>query len=139
MAFRSAGHASVAVSSQRGTLGTTAQRMYSSMQWNVSVTPTAVQRLQEAAAAQGVTPRLRVAIEGGGCSGFRYRFSFDEELSEDDQSVAFGGVELVTDPVSRCYLEGAELDYGEGLSGAQFEWRNPQARRTCGCGQSFEA
>ena len=81
--------------------------------------------------------KLRVYISGGGCSGFQYGFSFDEERAEDDLAVQKDGVTLVVDPLSLQYLAGAEIDYSESLSGAQFVIRNPNARTTCGCGSSF--
>ena len=81
--------------------------------------------------------KLRVYITGGGCSGFQYGFTFDEERAEDDLSVDKAGVTLVVDPLSLQYLMGAEIDYAESLSGAQFVIRNPNAKTTCGCGSSF--
>ena len=81
--------------------------------------------------------KLRVYINGGGCSGFQYGFSFDEEQAEDDLSVERDGVQLLVDPLSLQYLTGAEIDYAEDLSGAQFVIRNPSARTTCSCGSSF--
>ncbi|HET6631705.1 MAG TPA: iron-sulfur cluster insertion protein ErpA [Rhodanobacteraceae bacterium] len=80
---------------------------------------------------------LRVYISGGGCSGFQYGFSFDEQRAEDDLALEREGVTLLVDPLSLQYLGGAEIDYSESLSGAQFVIRNPQARTTCGCGSSF--
>ena len=81
--------------------------------------------------------KLRVFVSGGGCSGFQYGFTFDEELQEGDTSVENGGVTLLIDPMSYQYLVGAEIDYTEGLEGAQFVIRNPNAKTTCGCGSSF--
>jgi iron-sulfur cluster insertion protein len=81
--------------------------------------------------------KLRVYISGGGCSGFQYGFSFDEEQTEDDISVDNDGVTLLIDPLSFQYLMGAEVDYSESLQGAQFVIRNPNAATTCGCGSSF--
>ncbi len=81
--------------------------------------------------------KLRVYIQGGGCSGFQYGFSFDEEINEGDEVVVTDGVTLVVDPMSLQYLEGAEVDYTEGLQGSQFIVRNPNATTTCGCGSSF--
>ena len=81
--------------------------------------------------------KLRVYISGGGCSGFQYGFSFDEEQAEDDIAVENGGVTLLVDPLSFQYLMGAEVDYSESLQGAQFVIRNPNASTTCGCGSSF--
>lgn len=81
--------------------------------------------------------KLRVYISGGGCSGFQYGFSFDEEQAEDDIAVENDGVKLLVDPLSFQYLMGAEVDYSESLQGAQFVIRNPNASTTCGCGSSF--
>jgi len=81
--------------------------------------------------------KLRVYVQGGGCSGFQYGFTFDEEIQEGDTEIANGGVTLLVDPLSVQYLMGAEIDYREDLSGAQFIIRNPNATTTCGCGSSF--
>lgn len=81
--------------------------------------------------------KLRVYIQGGGCSGFQYGFTFDEEVQEGDTEIENGGVKLLVDPMSVLYLQGAEIDYKEDLSGAQFIIRNPNANTTCGCGSSF--
>ncbi len=80
---------------------------------------------------------LRVYIQGGGCSGFQYGFTFDETLQDGDTEVVTDGVKLLVDPMSLQYLTGAEIDYTEGLQGAQFVIRNPNATTTCGCGSSF--
>ena len=80
---------------------------------------------------------LRVFISGGGCSGFQYGFTFDQNLGDGDVVVEKGGVKLLVDPMSVQYLMGAEIDYSEGLEGAQFVIRNPNATTTCGCGASF--
>ena len=81
--------------------------------------------------------KLRVFVSGGGCSGFQYGFTFDENLQDGDTSVENGGITLLVDPMSFQYLMGAEIDYTEGLEGAQFVIRNPNAQTTCGCGSSF--
>jgi iron-sulfur cluster insertion protein len=81
--------------------------------------------------------KLRVFISGGGCSGFQYGFTFDEQVMEGDATVVKDGVTLLVDPMSVQYLTGAEIDYSEGLEGAQFVIRNPNATTTCGCGSSF--
>lgn len=81
--------------------------------------------------------KLRVYIQGGGCSGFQYGFTFDEEVQDGDTSIENAGVTLLVDPLSVQYLMGAEIDYREDLSGAQFIIRNPNATTTCGCGSSF--
>ena len=83
--------------------------------------------------------KLRVYIQGGGCSGFQYGFEFDEQQSEDDFAVATDDVTLLVDPLSLQYLVGAQVDYTESLHGAQFVIRNPNAKTTCGCGSSFSA
>ena len=80
---------------------------------------------------------LRVFVTGGGCSGFQYGFTFDDELAEDDTVVERDGVRLVVDPMSFQYLVGSEVDYQEGLEGSRFVINNPNASTTCGCGSSF--
>ncbi len=80
---------------------------------------------------------LRVYIMGGGCSGFQYGFKFDETVNEGDTTVENDGMKVLVDPMSFQYLMGAEIDYKEDLSGAQFVINNPNASTTCGCGSSF--
>ena len=81
--------------------------------------------------------KLRVFVTGGGCSGFQYGFTFDESQAEDDTVMEKNGVMLLIDPMSYQYLVGAEIDYSEGLEGAQFVIKNPNASTSCGCGSSF--
>ena len=81
--------------------------------------------------------KLRVFVTGGGCSGFQYGFTFDEAIQDGDAIIEKNGVILLIDSISYPYLEGAEIDYKEDLSGAQFIIRNPNAQTTCGCGSSF--
>lgn len=81
--------------------------------------------------------KLRVYITGGGCAGFSYGFTFDENMADDDAVVERDGVMLVVDPMSYQYLAGSEVDYREGLQGSQFVINNPNATTTCGCGSSF--
>ncbi len=81
--------------------------------------------------------KLRVFVQGGGCSGFQYGFTFDEETNEDDTVMEKNGVQLLIDAMSYQYLVGAEIDYKEDLEGAQFVIKNPNATTTCGCGSSF--
>ena len=81
--------------------------------------------------------KLRVYIQGGGCSGFQYGFEFDENQGEDDFAIVTDGVTLLVDPLSLQYLMDATVDYTESLTGAQFVIRNPNAKTTCGCGSSF--
>ena len=83
--------------------------------------------------------KLRVFVTGGGCSGLQYGFTFDEITNEDDTILEKNGVHLLIDPMSYQYLIGAEIDYTEGLEGAQFVIKNPNATSTCGCGSSFSA
>lgn len=80
---------------------------------------------------------LRVFVQGGGCSGLQYGFEFDEQLQDGDTCVENQGVKLLIDPMSVNYLGGAEIDFRDGLDGAQFVIRNPKATTTCGCGSSF--
>ena len=80
---------------------------------------------------------LRVFVSGGGCSGFQYGFTFDQNETEGDTIVENQGVKLLVDPMSVQYLMGAQIDYSEGLEGSQFVIRNPNATTTCGCGSSF--
>lgn len=82
---------------------------------------------------------LRVFVSGGGCSGFQYGFIFEENAADDDTRITKEGVTMVIDPLSFQYLAGAEIDYQEGLNGAQFVIKNPNAKTTCGCGSSFSA
>lgn len=83
--------------------------------------------------------KLRVFVQGGGCSGFQYGFTFDEVVNEDDTQMAKNGVTLLIDAMSLQYLVGAEIDYKDDLQGAQFVIKNPNATTTCGCGSSFSA
>jgi iron-sulfur cluster insertion protein len=83
--------------------------------------------------------KLRVFVQGGGCSGFQYGFTFDEVVNEDDTTMERNGVTLLIDSMSYQYLVGAEIDYKEDIEGAQFVIRNPNATTTCGCGSSFSA
>lgn len=81
--------------------------------------------------------KLRVFVQGGGCSGFQYGFTFDEVVNEDDTQMTKNGVTLLIDAMSLQYLGGAEIDYKDDLQGAQFVIKNPNAGTTCGCGSSF--
>jgi len=83
--------------------------------------------------------KLRVFVQGGGCSGFQYGFTFDEVVNDDDTQMAKNGVTLLIDAMSLQYLVGAVIDYKEDLEGAQFVIKNPNATSTCGCGSSFSA
>jgi iron-sulfur cluster insertion protein len=81
--------------------------------------------------------KLRIYVSGGGCSGFQYNFAFDETVNEDDTAIVKNGVTLLIDAMSYQYMEGASVDYQEGLEGARFVISNPNASSTCGCGSSF--
>jgi iron-sulfur cluster insertion protein len=81
--------------------------------------------------------KLRTFVQGGGCSGFQYGFTFDEEQNEDDFEIALGSFKVLVDAMSMTYMQGAVIDYTEGLQGSQFSIKNPNAQTTCGCGSSF--
>lgn len=101
-------------------------------------TDNAVAKVSELIAEEGNPDlKLRVFVQGGGCSGFQYGFTFDEESTDDDMTFAKGGVTLLIDSMSFQYMVGAEIDYKEDLTGSQFVIRNPNASTTCGCGSSF--
>ena len=113
---------------------------YQSLERPLQFTSAAAAKVRELIAEEGnAALKLRVYIQGGGCSGFQYGFEFDEQQGEDDVAVLTDGVTLLVDPLSLQYLMGAEVDYTESLHGAQFVIRNPNAKTTCGCGSSFSA
>ena len=104
----------------------------------IAVSDSAATKVKELLEAEGdTTLALRVAVRPGGCSGFSYEMFFDGDIGADDIKVDQGGVSVVVDPSSAQLLEGATLDYKDGLQGAGFAINNPNAQRTCGCGQSF--
>lgn len=106
---------------------------------SIQFTENAAQKVKSLIEEEG-NPRLklRVFVTGGGCSGFEYGFTFDEETTDEDTLIERAGVNLVIDPMSFQYLSGAEIDYQEGLQGSRFVVKNnPHAVTTCGCGQSF--
>lgn len=103
-------------------------------------TDSAVSKVRELIEEEGNPElKLRVFVTGGGCSGFQYGFTFDDEVNEDDTTLEKDGVTLLIDSMSYQYLVGAEIDYTDGLEGSQFVIRNPNAKSTCGCGSSFSA
>jgi len=111
---------------------------YQSLQRPLDFTPAAAAKVRELIAEEGNPAlKLRVYIQGGGCSGFQYGFEFDEAQGEDDLAIVTDEVTLLVDPLSLQYLMGAAVDYSESLHGAQFTIRNPNAKSTCGCGSSF--
>lgn len=102
------------------------------------MTESAVAKVKELIAEEeNPSIKLRMFVQGGGCSGFQYGFTFDEEVNEDDFEFDFDGVKLLVDSMSGQYLNGAEVDYVEDDMGSQFSIKNPQATTTCGCGSSF--
>ena len=103
-------------------------------------TDSAAAKVADLIAEEGNTDlKLRVFVQGGGCSGFQYGFTFDEAVNEDDTTFEKNGVTLLVDSMSFQYLVGAEIDYKEDISGSQFVIKNPNATTTCGCGSSFSA
>lgn len=104
----------------------------------ITLTDTAAAKVAELLAQEGNDKlALRVAVRPGGCSGFSYEMFFDSDIAEDDVLGTFGAVKVVVDPSSAQLLTGATLDFSDGLQGAGFAINNPNATRTCGCGQSF--
>jgi iron-sulfur cluster assembly protein/iron-sulfur cluster insertion protein len=104
----------------------------------IALTDSATVKVKELIEAEG-NPQLflRVAVRPGGCSGFSYEMFFDSDIADDDVQREFNGVKVVVDPASAQWLEGASLDYKDGLQEAGFAINNPNASRTCGCGNSF--
>lgn len=103
----------------------------------VGLTQAAAVRVAAIAARQGKLPMLRLAVDGGGCSGFQYRFELAEAAAHDDSVAVRDGVSLLVDPISLDLVAGAEVDYVESLGGAAFRVTNPNAASGCGCGASF--
>ena len=105
---------------------------------DIAFTPSAAEQVQSILVEENNQRlALRVYITGGGCAGFSYGFSLDEDIQEDDIVITTDGVNMVIDPMSYQYLTGAVIDYEKGLSGARFLVTNPNATTTCGCGSSF--
>ncbi len=104
----------------------------------ITLTESAAKKVKELVEAEGNSElALRVAVRPGGCSGFSYEMFFDSEFATDDQKADYNGVKVVVDSASLEFLNGASLDYKEGLMGAGFTVNNPNTTRSCGCGQSF--
>jgi iron-sulfur cluster insertion protein len=103
----------------------------------IQLTSSAAQRVAMIAAKQGKPAILRLSVEGGGCSGFQYRFGLEEQIDTDDAQVETDGVKLVVDSVSLDLVRGCAVDYVENLGGAAFKVENPNAASGCGCGSSF--
>ena len=107
----------------------------------VVLTPRAVEKVRELRAREGrpETSALRVAVVGGGCSGFSYQLDFDDESREGDEVLEYDGVRVLVDPTSAEHLAGTEIDFVASLHGGGFKFANPKATHTCGCGSSFSA
>lgn len=107
----------------------------------ITVSEKALQHVINLMMESGITPdshHLRVGVKGGGCSGLSYVMDFDDTIEQTDETVEVdGGLKVVIDRKSVLYLYGTELDYSDGLNGKGFQWGNPNASRTCGCGESF--
>ena len=104
----------------------------------INFTDSAAAKVADLVAEEGNPDlKLRVFVQGGGCSGFQYGFTFDEVINEDDHQMSKAGVTLLIDSMSLQYLTGAEIDYKEDIQGSQFVIKNPNATTTCGCGSSF--
>jgi iron-sulfur cluster assembly accessory protein len=104
---------------------------------NITLSETAARRLQAISAKEGHAVMLRVAVDGGGCSGFQYRFDLTEAAEPDDLRVERDGATALVDDVSIPFLGGSVIDFVDDLTGAEFKVRNPNARSSCGCGVSF--
>ncbi|HUO98409.1 MAG TPA: iron-sulfur cluster insertion protein ErpA [Rhizomicrobium sp.] len=103
----------------------------------VTVSPRAARKIAEIVAAEGRPAMLRLAVTGGGCSGFQYSFALDDVRADDDLVIEEGGITVLIDPTSLEFLKGAEIDYVDDLIGAAFKVNNPNATSSCGCGSSF--
>jgi iron-sulfur cluster assembly protein len=106
----------------------------------VTLSEKALNHILELMVSEGITPdthNLRVGVKGGGCSGLSYTMDFDDSITEMDEVVDLGVIKVVIDKKSVLYLFGTELTYSDGLNGRGFTWENPNASRTCGCGESF--
>jgi len=103
----------------------------------ITVSANAARRIKEILTGEPEGSHLRVSVEGGGCSGFRYEFAVDQILQDEDLAVERDGVRVVIDPVSLEYMRGSEIDFVDELIGASFQIRNPNATSGCGCGTSF--
>jgi iron-sulfur cluster assembly accessory protein len=106
----------------------------------VTLTPVATEKVREIMSQQNPLPTgLRVAVVGGGCSGFTYHMAFENQANESDNVYEYEGLKVLVDQMSEMYLDGVEIDYVESLEGAGFKFNNPNVRSTCGCGASFSA
>lgn len=107
------------------------------MDMPVTVSPSAAKRIAAILAGEADGTMLRLAVTGGGCSGFQYNFALDETRMDEDLFIEEGGAKILIDPVSLDFLAGAEIDFTDGLIGQAFKVNNPNATASCGCGTSF--
>lgn len=105
----------------------------------LTLTDTAIDKVKEIMTERGENGGLRVAVIGGGCSGFQYQMSLDMEPAADDKVIEQGGLRIFIDNRSSLYLDGTKIDYVDGMNGSGFKFENPNSRTACGCGESFEA
>ncbi len=107
------------------------------MSINVTVTERAARKIGEILGREPAGTMLRVSVEGGGCSGFQYKFDTERSRADDDVAIERAGATILIDPVSLNYMAGSEIDYVDGLIGSSFKINNPKATASCGCGTSF--
>jgi iron-sulfur cluster assembly protein len=105
----------------------------------VTLTATAIDKVKQIMAERGEEGGLRIAVIGGGCSGFQYQMSLDGEANADDKVIELDGLKVFVDSRSSQYLDGTNVDFVDGLNGSGFKFDNPNARSACGCGESFNA
>ncbi len=121
----------------QGDANATAERKRLKMSTQVTMTERAARRIGQILEGEPAGSMLRVSVEGGGCSGFQYKFGFEQTKAADDLVLAHDGATVLIDPVSVKYMAGAEIDYVDDLIGASFKVNNPIASASCGCGTSF--
>ena len=105
----------------------------------LTLTPTAIEKVKSILAERGEQAGLRIAVVGGGCSGFQYQMTLDKEANVDDRVIEQDGLRVFVDSRSLLYLTGTKVDYVESLTGSGFKFENPNAKGSCGCGESFYA
>jgi iron-sulfur cluster assembly protein len=105
----------------------------------LTLTPTAVEKVKAIMAERNESSALRISVVGGGCSGFQYQMTLENQPQKDDQVIEMDGLRVVVDNRSMLYLTGTRVDYVDGLSGSGFKFENPNAKGSCGCGESFYA
>lgn len=106
----------------------------------ISLTDTAIKEVKRLINVQGITEGgLRLGVKGGGCSGLSYTINFDDKIGQYDQVYEIDGIKVIVDAKSAIYLQGTQLDYQKDLMGGNFKFVNPNANKTCGCGESFSA